>query len=75
MVCWLKNWLNSRAQRVAVNGAASDWQLVFLRAQSEGQLSTIWMKDLDAPLASLLLILNWEVVLTHLKDKWPCRGT
>ncbi|PKU28555.1 rna-directed dna polymerase from mobile element jockey-like [Limosa lapponica baueri] len=33
MVCWVKNWLNSRAQRVVVNWATSGWQPVFLSAQ------------------------------------------
>ena len=26
--CWVKNWLNGRAQSVVVNGATSGWQLV-----------------------------------------------
>ena len=25
MVCWVENWLNSRAQRLVVNGASSGW--------------------------------------------------
>jgi len=25
MVCWVKNWLNSRTQRVVVNGATYGW--------------------------------------------------
>ncbi|NXM05005.1 RTJK polymerase, partial [Tyrannus savana] len=27
-LCWVKNWLEGRAQRVLVNGAASSWQPV-----------------------------------------------
>ena len=27
-VCWVKNWLKGRAQRVVVNGATSGWQPV-----------------------------------------------
>lgn len=28
MQCWVKNWLNGRAERVIVNGARSGWQPV-----------------------------------------------
>jgi len=28
MVCWVKNWLKSRAHAVVVNGATSDWRPV-----------------------------------------------
>ena len=28
MVCWVKNWLKGRAQRVVVTGATSGWPLV-----------------------------------------------
>ena len=37
-------------------------------------LSTIWMQELNAPLASLLMIPNWEVLLTLLRDWRPYRG-
>jgi len=52
---------------------------VFLRAQFLGQfssthLSTSWMEELNAPLASLLMIPTWELLLTLLRDKRPCGG-
>jgi len=37
-------------------------------------LSVIWMQELNAPFASLLMTPNWEVLLTLLRDKRPCRG-
>jgi len=37
-------------------------------------LLTVWMQELNAPLASLLMIPNWEGLLTLLRDKRPCRG-
>jgi len=48
---------------------SSDWSpVVFLRAQSQAQccsvfLAMIWMQQSTAPLATLLTISNWEVVL------------
>ncbi|KAF1466794.1 hypothetical protein FQV17_0014635, partial [Megadyptes antipodes antipodes] len=41
-------------------------------------LLNIFINDLDAgveaPLASLLMIPNWEVLLTLLRNRRPCRG-
>lgn len=53
--------------------------VVFLRALFLEQfcstcLSIIWMQELNAPLASSLMIPNWEVLLTLLRDKMACRG-
>jgi len=32
------------------------------------------MQELNVPLASLLMIPDWEVLLTLLRDKRPCWG-
>jgi len=32
------------------------------------------MQELNAPLASLLMIPDWEVLLTLLRDERSCRG-
>lgn len=48
----------------------------FFSAQLEGQfcsvyLSAIWMQQLNATLASLLMITNWEVLLTLSRGGMP----
>jgi len=88
-VCCVKNCLKGRAQRVVVGQSSkgcSEWAYIWLvtshhwdisglnsRASSIF-LSVIWMQELKALLASLQTTPNWEVLLTLLRDKRPCRG-
>jgi len=59
---------------------AGDWlPVLFLRVQFQGYfcsiyLSTMQMQELNAPLVSLLMIPNCEVLLAILRDRKPCRG-
>lgn len=84
------SWLKSRAQRVVLNGAASVCQLTTSSALQGSVLGsvlfnilinsisvyllTIQMQELNTPLTGLLMIPSWELVLTLLWHRMPCRG-
>lgn len=37
-------------------------------------LLMIWRQELNTVIVSLVIILNWKILLTLLKNKKPCRG-
>lgn len=80
MVCW-ENWLKVRVQSVLVNGATRGFGLsghhwysseFSFRASS---VQYIYQCSGCTISASLLVIPNWEVLVTLLRDKRPCIGT
>jgi len=82
-ICWVKHWLDVRAQSIGVSGVKSSWQLV----TSDGPkglvlgplpfniLITISMRGLSAPSVSLQMTPSWEGVLICLKGERHYRGT
>ncbi|TRZ18418.1 hypothetical protein HGM15179_008659 [Zosterops borbonicus] len=54
-LCWVRNWLDGRAQRLMVNGAVSSW----------GQSPVVSLRDLCwGQLCSIFSLMTWMRVLT-----------
>lgn len=49
--------------------------LQFQRQSRSMYLSTTWMKELNAPLARLLVVPNWEMLLTLLRTRDLAEGS
>lgn len=69
--CWVINWLSGRAQRAVVNKAVSGWWPASNGVPQGSSVWTvltflleIWMQELDVSIANLLIIHNWEILLT-----------
>jgi len=64
MVRWVKNWPDSRAQRVVMNGHTSSWQLVTSGAPEGsilGPVQYLYRLDARVECTIMLTIPNWGV--------------
>ena len=82
-LCWLKPWLDGRAQRVVVNRVtpSGGWSRAgFPRAQCWGQLCLIslsmtWRRGSRAPSVTLPMTPNWAGALICSRERRLYRGT
>lgn len=81
IVQWVNSWLMGQDPRIAINGVTSGWQPVtsrLCRASLKGQFSSVfllmtWTQRLNSHWVNLLVILNWEELLTCLRIQRLCR--